>query len=119
MKYALDKAAYITTKPSKLMANVGGPTASKRRLLMLVMESILLCDCEIWTDSLKTEKYRKHTASAQGRGALRVASSYRTVPEPVVFVIAGVVPIGLLALERIDAAKHEVRELTLLDWKDH
>ena len=36
--------------------------------------------------------------SVQRRGALRVAPSYRTVP--VVLVIAGVVPIDPLALER-------------------
>ena len=75
-KYAADKLAHITTKLSRLMANVEGPTASKRRLLMAVTESILLYGCEIWADALKTEKYRKRMASVQRRGALRVASSY-------------------------------------------
>ena len=59
----------------------------------------------------------------QRRGALRVASSYQVVPEPVVLVVAGVVPMDFLALEQNhffkrrdeigrDAAKYEARELT-------
>ena len=66
---------------------------------MGVTESILLYCCEIWPNALKMEKYRKCMASVQRRDALRVASSNRTVPEPIVLVIAGVIPINLLALE--------------------
>ena len=55
------------------MGNVGDPTATKKRLLMAVTESILLYGSEIWTDALKMEKYRKRMASVQIRGALRVA----------------------------------------------
>ena len=36
----------------------------------------------------------------QYRGALRIACSYRTVSEPAVLVIAGIIPIDLLVLER-------------------
>ena len=82
------------------MPNVGGPIASKRRLLMAVTVFILLYGYEIWVDILKMEKFRKRMASVQRRGALRVASSYRTVPETVVLVIVGIISIDLLTLEQ-------------------
>ena len=48
IKYAADEyAAHITSKLSRLMVNVGGPFASKRRLLMAVTESVLLYGCEM------------------------------------------------------------------------
>ena len=64
----------------------------------------------------------------QGRGALRIASSHRTVLGPVVFVIANVVPIDLLAFEwkrTYDQAREigkqraitEAREYTLATWQ--
>ncbi|WP_236254242.1 hypothetical protein, partial [Rhodococcus sp. NKCM2511] len=43
---------------------------------------------------------RKRIAAVQRRGPLRIASSYRTVSEPAVLVVAGVFPIDLLAQER-------------------
>ena len=89
--------ANITTQLSRLIANVGGATASKRRLMMAVMESILLYSCKIWVSALNTEKSRKVTASVQRRVDLREAISYRTLSDPVVLVIAGVIPIDLLA----------------------
>ncbi|MGQ7310013.1 hypothetical protein ACTGYF_10915, partial [Streptococcus suis] len=53
IKAASDKAAKRTTMLSKLMANVGGPTQSKRKLLMSVTESVMLYGSEIWSDALK------------------------------------------------------------------
>ena len=52
IKYAADKAAHVTTKLSRLVANVGGPTARKRRFLMAVTESIILYGCKIWAGAL-------------------------------------------------------------------
>lgn len=129
IRTASEKAAKITTMLSRLMANVGGPSASKRRLLMSVTHSILLYGCEIWADALRQERYRKQMASIQRRGALRVASSYRTVSEPAVLVVAGVVPIDLLAQERKHtykrkeevgrkAAAAEARDRTMRQWQE-
>ncbi|XP_046687688.1 uncharacterized protein LOC124373356 [Homalodisca vitripennis] len=69
-----DKASKMVTHLSRLMANVGGPKPSRRRLLMSAVQS--------------------------RQAALRVCSAYRTVSEPAVLVIAGVIPIKLLAGER-------------------
>ena len=67
---------------------------------MAVTESIQLYGCEIWSDALKLETYRKRNTLVQRIGALKVASSYLTVPEPVVLVIARVVSIDLLDQKR-------------------
>ena len=82
------------------MANIGGPTSSRRRLLMSSTQSVLLYGAEVWAGALNKEVYRKHLAQVQRRGALRVASAYRIVSEPTVMVFAGVIPIALLAKER-------------------
>ena len=66
--------------------------------LNAVTESVLMYGCGIWAGALKMEKYRKCMASVQRRGAHRVAYSYQTVPDPVVLVIVGVIPIDHLAL---------------------
>ena len=95
-----DKAASVTTALSRLMANVNGPKSGKRRLLMSVAKSILLYGNEVWADALKKKSYRKRMAGVQYRGALRIACSYRTVSEAAALVIAGVIPVDSLALER-------------------
>lgn len=99
IKQASDKAAEITKQLSRLMANTGGPTPLKRRLLMNTTNSILLYGAEIWADALQKEYIRKQMAAVQRRGALRVACSYRTVSYAAVNVIASVIPIELLAKE--------------------
>lgn len=78
------------TPVSRLMANVERPTASKRRLLMIVTHSVLFYGSEIWADVLRQEKYKKWMASAQRQRAERMTSSYRTVSKRAVLVIAGV-----------------------------
>ena len=60
----------------------------------------MLYGAEIWANAMQCEKYRKRMAGVQRRAALRIVSSYRTVSEPAVLVVAGVIPIDLLARER-------------------
>lgn len=100
IKNVANRAAVATNNLSRLMANTGGPSPSKRRLLMTVIHSILLYGSEIWADALNRAYCRKHIVAVQRRGALRVACSYRTVSEVAVLVIANVIPIDLLAQER-------------------
>lgn len=128
VRRAADKAAAVTTALSRVMANTIGPWQSKRRLLMRTAESIMLYGAEVWADALRCELYRKRMAAVQRRGALRVACSYRTVSEPAVLVIAGVIPIDLLAQERrfvyqtkVDLgllpARRTARTNTILAWQ--
>lgn len=80
-----------------LMANVGEPRSSNRRLIMSITYCILLYGANIWADALRKEWYRKWTAAVQRRSAPRIACSYRTVSETAVLMIAGVAHIDLLA----------------------
>lgn len=129
IRRAAEKAASQTASLSRIMANTHGPTTCKRRLLMNTVQSILLYGAEVWGARTTIECYRKQLASVQRRGALRVACAYRTVSEPAVLVIAGVVPVGLLALERKKIyerkreagrarASKEERARTMTKWQE-
>lgn len=100
IKYVTEKASKITAALSKLMANINGPRQCKRRLLMEVSHSILLYGCELWADALDVRVRRHPMVSVQRMMALRICSSYRTVSAAASMVIAGVVPIDLLAKQR-------------------
>ena len=100
IRKGVDKAAEVTASLSRMVANIGGPLPSVRRLLLRTAESIMLYGAEIWADAMRYEKYRKRLSAVQRRGALRVTSSYRTVSEPAVLVIVGVIPVDLLARGR-------------------
>ena len=123
------KAGTTTQTLSRLIANMNGPKASKRKLLMSVTHSILLYGAEIWAGALEKVIYAKGMISVQRRGALRVACAYRTVSEAAVLVIAGIIPIRLLAKERkliydrknegdVDRIKADVRRDVMLEWQE-
>jgi hypothetical protein len=97
---AVEKAEKVMTNLSRLMSNVGGPVSSRRRVLLSVVQSVLLYGCEVWAEALRKGLYRAKVMAVQRRCALRITSSYRTVSEPAVLVIAGVIPLDLLAFER-------------------
>nr|AMS38369.1 hypothetical protein [Bactrocera tryoni] len=100
IQHAAGKAAKITSQLSRLMANIGGPSQEKRKLLMSTTISVLLYGAEIWADALKKENRRKVVARVHRTAALRVASAYRTVSGDAILVISGNAPIDLLAYER-------------------
>jgi hypothetical protein len=110
IRQTADKAAKGVTALSRLMANTSGPRASKRRLLMAAVQSVLLYGAEVWADSMHKQMYRKRLLQVQRRSALRVASGYRTVSEAAILVIAGCIPIHLVAQER-KAIYHRKREV--------
>ncbi|KRG07865.1 uncharacterized protein Dmoj_GI25882, partial [Drosophila mojavensis] len=92
LKYATRKTATATGSLSRLMANVDGPTAGKRRLLMEATNAILLYGSEVWADTLEANVRRKPMLAVQRRAALRITSAYRTVSGAAVTVIAAVIP---------------------------
>ena len=125
---ASEKALNVTMSLSRLMANVGGPVPSRRKLLMSTVESILLYGAEVWADALKKETYRKKMEQVHRKGALRISSAYRTVSEDAALEVAGVIPIDLLAQERksvyqsrsepgVERAKSEARRASLEAWQ--
>ncbi|XP_035742249.1 uncharacterized protein LOC118450546 [Vespa mandarinia] len=88
------------------MANFNGPRPCRRRLLMRVAEAVMLYGAEVWAEVLQKEQNRKPIAAVQRRSALRIAGSYRTVSDPAVLVVAVVIPIDLLAQERLFVHQH-------------
>lgn len=129
IKRVTQKATKVTEYLSRLMNNVNGPSPSKRRILMNVAQSIMLYGAEIWAESLLKECYRKHMSTVQRRGALRISCSYRTVSESAALVVAGVIPIELLAQEkrrismieqdeRTPEVLTQLRDDTLKRWQD-
>lgn len=124
-----DKAAKVVAQLSRLMANVGGPSPGKRKLLMRTAETIMLYGAEVWAEALRFQKYRRRMEAVQRRGALRICSAYRTVSGPAAQIIAGVIPIDMLADERRRVyirkgenaprvVRKEERERTLNGWQN-
>lgn len=129
IKRTADKAAKTTAALSRLMANMGGPRPCKRRVLMSVVHSTLLYGAEVWSGAMSVAYHRKRLLAVQRRGALRIVSAYRTVSEPAVMVLAGTIPIHLLAMERQriyekrgEGDRNRVarleREQTLSSWQE-
>jgi hypothetical protein len=108
-----EKSMRTATRLCRLMPNVGGPIAEKRKLLMTVVHSQLLYAAPIWCDALKYEVNKKKLVSPQRNMAPRVASAYCTVSNAAIMVIAGIVPIHLLAAERakIEQAKKDGKDV--------
>lgn len=101
IQYSTSKAAKITSQLCRLMANVGGPSPCKRKLLMEACNSILLYGSEIWAQTLNVKHRAKKLLSTQRTAALRVSAAYRTVSAPAVLVIAGMYPLDLQAIEKM------------------
>ncbi|XP_015123784.1 uncharacterized protein LOC107045892 [Diachasma alloeum] len=89
------KASGVRSTLSRLMPNIGDPEQRRRALLSSVVTSVLTHGTSIWADTLKLQENSVYRLSA-----LRVTSAYRTVSEDAVCVIAGMLPIELLAEER-------------------
>lgn len=100
INHAVEKASRASWSLSRLMANVGGPTESKRKLLMSTVNAVLLYGSEVWAHTLNVKQKSKAMLKVQRTAALRVASAYRTVSAAAVLVISSVIPIDLMAMER-------------------
>ncbi|KMQ82650.1 reverse transcriptase [Lasius niger] len=94
------KASAVRADLSRLMPNVGGPKQRRSALLASVVTSVLTYGIAIWSDTLQTQKLRRKVAPVYRLSALRVTSAYRTMSEDAVCVIAGMLPIRVLAEER-------------------
>ncbi|XP_030746169.1 uncharacterized protein LOC115874997 [Sitophilus oryzae] len=114
---------------SRLMLNVGGPKQIRRSLLSSVVTSVLTYGISLWADALRIRGTRKRVAAVYRLSALRVASAFRTVSEDAVCIIAGILPIGILAEERQvlyrrrgssalspDALRREERQHSIRRW---
>lgn len=94
------KAEQRVTTLSRLMPNIGGPAARKRKILMEVMNSITLYGAPIWHSVIEIKRYRGMLEKLQRRAMLRMASAYRTTSTAAPYVITKTLPIDLLVEER-------------------
>lgn len=117
----VDKAERTAAALCRLMTNVGGPRQKKRRLFGSVVDSVVLYAEPCWARALYVARAKGRLERLQRRMALRVCSAYRTVSAEAAFVVAGVPPMELLAVERgeryLGVGKAEARERLLEKWQ--
>lgn len=117
----IQKAEKTLKALSSIMPSVGGPRASKRKILSSVVHSQLLYAAPVWSDRMTNKGMKKKIIRIQRSTLIRVVSSYRTISAEAVAVIAGVPPIDLLARERkeryIGKNPAEAREELLARWQ--
>ncbi|KAJ8932822.1 hypothetical protein NQ314_014407 [Rhamnusium bicolor] len=116
-----NRAGETVAALGRLMPNVGGPKASKRRTMSSVAHSIMLFAAPVWEGALKIVKIREKFARVQRQMALRISSAYRTASREAVLVIAEIPPTELLARERVEVyeeiPKGEARNRLMQDWQ--
>lgn len=100
LEEASAKTVRKTTALQRLMPNVRGPKASKRRTLASVAMSVLLYGAEVWFPAVKVKKYEDYLLKAQRSMAIRICSAYRTISTEAALVIASLPPATLLAATR-------------------
>lgn len=122
IKKTVEKAERTVTALSIIMPNIGGPRASKRRILSSVVHSQLLYGAPIWHKATENKKLLQRLASVQRKMSIRVCSAYRTISTEGVGVIAGIPPIDLLAKERYETycgvPKRAAHENLLTRWQE-
>ena len=100
LRHVCGKASRTANAVSAILPNIRGPRGSKRRVLALSMQSVLLYGAPIWAEVTNKVVHRNIILRAQRIMALRVASAYRTVSTDAAMVISSLVPVHLLAQER-------------------
>ena len=99
IEYVCQKASNVRIAIERMMPNVGGPKQMKRRLISTVIRSLILYGAPIWSEALKTKYIAKKLLSVYRLCALRICSSYRTTSDDAAHVIAGIIPIDIMADE--------------------
>lgn len=99
LKYVGEKSSRICTALSRIMPNIRGPRYLQRKLLTGVVKSVILYASSIWSEALRFRSYRDQITPVYRLAALRVCSAFRTVSDEAAFVIAGMIPIDIQAME--------------------
>lgn len=121
------KAERSVAALTRVLPNIGGPSAEKRRVMCEVGQSVMLYGASVWHQVMNVDKYKKTMISLQRRLLLRVVSAYKTVSAEAVQLVAGVPPIDLLVYERNEAysdnegtaaeKRKRAREKTVEKWQ--
>uniref|UniRef100_A0A6V7L8Y1 Reverse transcriptase zinc-binding domain-containing protein n=1 Tax=Bracon brevicornis TaxID=1563983 RepID=A0A6V7L8Y1_9HYME len=95
-----EKASRVAMSLARLMPSISGPRQDRRKLLATVVVSVLTYGIAIWREVLEMETYRRKVAAAHRISTLRVACAFRTISNDAVCVIANMMPIEVIAIER-------------------
>ncbi|XP_070067110.1 uncharacterized protein [Drosophila virilis] len=119
LEYISHKAASVTTAISRILANTKGPRQRSRRLIAGVVTSTILYGSNIYAPAMEVASYSRGCNAAYRRCALRVATCFRTVSEDAALVLAGMIPLGLMAAERQSGAttNRQLRDNTIEQWQ--
>ncbi|KAL7297100.1 hypothetical protein TKK_0009523 [Trichogramma kaykai] len=110
-----EKASRVTAALSRIMPNVGGTRQSRRRLLALVIGSVILYAAPIRHGALKVKAYSRQISSARRRICLRVIAGFLTISNDAACVLADVLPLDLKADKRARLYEIGKREDVLLN----
>lgn len=99
ISYASEKASKVQAALSRIMPNIGGPKYEGRILLSRVVSSVLLYAAPVWAHALNIQETRRKLSSVYRLSALRTIRGYRTISGEAAFIIAGMIPIDILADE--------------------
>lgn len=98
-EYVAEKAGRTCAALSRIMPNTRGPKYLKRKVLAGVVRSVILYAAPIWAEATKFSSYTAKISPVYRLAALRVSCAYRTVSDEAAFIIAGMIPIDILARE--------------------
>ena len=124
------KALRVSSAIARILPNTGGPRLAARQLLASVSTSTMMYGDPIWYSSTRFESYTRVMVSAHRISSLRVCCAFRTVSSNAASVIAGRMPVNLLAkkaaairnLRASDSANREnkaaVESILQEQWQD-
>lgn len=122
LKYVSRKATENCTSLSRLLPNIGGPRQEIRKLLVGVNTSIIMYAAPIWWAATHCVSYLREVSAVYRLASLRVCCAFRTVSSIAVGVIAGRMPVDLLAKEAavLNVGNHDVkivRDNAVIEWQ--
>lgn len=129
--YASEKASRVQAALARIMPNMGGPRFLRRLLLAKVVTSVLIYAAPVWAQAMTVKETRRKLASVQRLSALRAICGFRTISEEAALVIAGMLPIDIMADEMariydrrnagrtaMKIVKEEERITSMNKWQD-
>lgn len=108
------KASRVHAALARIMANVGGPSQSSRKLLASVTQSVAMYAAPVWSESLKKKSYSRQLKSLFRLSSLRICCGFRTVSHEAANVISGQMPPDILASELRDLYRERCIQNTAL-----
>lgn len=97
--FATEKASKTQAALSRMLPNIGGPRYGRRILLSRVVSSALIYAAPIWAHVLSIQTTLRKISSVYRLSAIRTIRGYRTISTDAAYLLAGMIPIDILADE--------------------